>query len=147
MITPVCCIGVNGLVSAVLLYGGLLVCLLFFKGTTGRIPCKARMNILTTFFHVFLKRPLGYRFGSFGFILGCFGSQFVSILEALGRKNEAGNATPTPKGPNPKFAYSYTVFTVFFISKPSQKSSRSRQNPLKINNFCNIHSRSYFFLF
>ena len=100
-----------------------------------------------SFFFMFFWNPLGYRFGSFGFILGCFGSQFGSILEALGRKNEAGNAIPTPKGQNPKFAYSYTVFTVFFISKPSQKASRSRQNPLKIINFCNIHSRSYFFLF
>ena len=62
---------------------------------------------------MFLGNRLGYRFGSFGFILGCFGSQFASILEALGRKNEAGNAIPTPKGQNPKFAYSYTVFTVF----------------------------------
>ena len=96
---------------------------------------------------MFFWNPLGHRFGAFGFILGCFGSQFGSILEALGRKNEAGNATPTPKGQNPKFAYSYTVFTVIFISKPSQKASRSRQNPLKIHIFCNIHSRSYFFLF
>lgn len=99
-----------------------------------------------SFFFMFFWNPLGYRFGAFGFILGCFGSQFVSILEALGRKNEAGNATPTPKGQNPKFAYSYTVFTVFFISKPSQKASKSRQNPLKISIFYNIHSRSSFFL-
>ena len=120
--------------------------LLFFKGTRGRISRMACMNILTAFFMYFWN-PLGHRFGSFGFILACFGSQFGSILEALGRKNEAGNAIPSPKAQNPKFEYSYIVFTVFFISKPSQKASRSRQNPLKNNIFCNIHSRSYFFLF
>ena len=58
-------------------------------------------------------------------ILVSVGCHFVSILGALGHKNEVRNASPSSTGQTPKFAYSCTLFTIFMIPKAVKNESKS----------------------
>ena len=78
-------------------------------------------------------------------ILLDFGYHVASILDAPGHKNEAQNASPSSTGQNPEFADGCALFIIFMIPKASQKAPKWRQNPFQIDDFCKMHSWSYFF--
>jgi len=97
------------------------------------------------FFILFSNTLLGTIWEPLDAILVYFGCHFASILDTPGHKNEGQNATPSSTGPNPEFAYGYTLFIIFMIPKAAEKEPKWNQNRAKIDGSRKICSWSYFF--
>ena len=115
-----------------------------FKGPQGGFPYRLQLYICT-FSHAIFEHPLGDNFEAFGCHSGAFWLPFCLHFGCPGPQKWSPKCIPIFNKPKPWICGELKLSIILMIPKASQKAPKWRQNPFQIDDFCKMHSWSYFF--